>query len=326
MSAFDVAICMNESALNRVIASIYARPGFRDSLFRGSRQVSVGGVALSVGYDVLVPPTVRLEAPSPAQWQAAIRADGNAAAPTANALVAHFPQVTVTKSPGTPAASSSTITFDAIAVASLQGGRLAISPVGVCIDLSHSSSDDQILYRAVIIPRVLEMLATLLSAESVPNIHFQGVRFGAAVLTLGDGRLAAVANLDGRPGPAAPAPGSLPAVPFCVLLSQAAMQGVAAAGTAGLRGKHLSQSGGASFGIGTAQYTATLTVDGLSVQVQDPVTVNANVALSASASASVDVLGYVWDQISGGVTSAAGTVADGIQTAANAVAQAFSSY
>lgn len=310
-----MAICMNESALQGIVASLFARPAFRQNLFAGTGTVTVAGVPLTVAYDVVAAPTVLLSAPTPAQWQIAIQAGGGAARPATNAVVLHFPQVTVTRSPHTAQAASATVSFDAIAVVALNAGQLQIRPLGVCIDLSAASADDQILYRGLIIPRVLDMLATLLAAESVPAIRFQGVRFGDAVLVVGAGRLAAVANLEGRPAPAAPAPEGLPAVPFCVLLSPPAMQAVAVAATAGLQGKQLSQSGSASFGIGTADYQATLHVDSLTLQVQSPTTVLAHTGLTASASASVDVVGAIWDQISGGV-----------DTAANAIANAFSSY
>lgn len=322
MSAFDVAICMDQSTLQRIIAALYAQPGFRQDLFSGGGSVTVAGVPLSVAYDVLAAPTVTLEAPTAAQWQSAIQADGTQAQPTGNAMVLHLPQVRVTRSPGSPQAASTVVAFDAIAVVSLSAGQLRISPVGVCIDLSSASTTDQTLFRGLIIPRILTQIGALLAAESVPNISLQGARFGDAVLVLGSGRLAAVANLQGRPAPAAPSPQSLPPVPFCVLLSQTAMQAVAATATAGLRGKQLEQSGSASFGIGTAQYTARLSVDSLSVSVQSPTTVQANAGLSASASASVDVVGAIWDQITG----AASTVASGLETAGNAIKDAFSSY
>lgn len=327
LSAFDVGICIDETMLNRVIASLYGRPDLRQGLFAGTDHTSVGGVEVSAAYDVQAVPTVRLAPPTPQQWQQAIQAGGAAATvPTANALVAHFPRVALTLAPGTPAAASTTVDFDAIAVAALAGGRLSITPLGVCVDLSGASTNDQLLYRVLVIPRVLRMLGAMLAAESVPNISFQGVRFGPAVVTLGAGRLAAVANLEGRPAPAPPSPEALPTVAFGVLLSRDAMQRVADAGTAKLRGKRLSQSGSASFGIGTAAYTANLDVADLALRVADPLTVDARVTLSASASASVDILGYVWDQITGAADSAAGTVVDGITTAANAVADAFSSY
>ena len=308
-----MAICMAEPTLQGVVAALYGR--FRQTLFQGTGTVNIAGVPLTVGYDVQAAPAVRLAPPTPAQWEHAVQADGSPARPTANAAVLHFPRVAVTRSPGTPQEATATVSFDAIAVAALDAGRLKIRPVGVSIDLSAASPNDRILYRGLIIPRVLGLLGDMLSAEAVPAISFQGVRFGDAVLVLGAGRLAALANLAGEPPPAPPPPESLPTEGFCILLSPPAMQAVATAATSGLRGRSLSQSGEAAYGIGTAQYSATLRVDGLALHLQDPTTILARAGLAASASAAVDVLGPIWDQITGGV-----------ETAANAIKDAFSSY
>ncbi len=335
MSNFDIGICIDQTTLSGVIAALYARPSLKSQLFSGRQTIAIMGVNLTVGWDVQQAPTVSLNPPSAQQWQNAVKSDGSVPQPVENAFLVQFSQVRVEKQPDSGGAMATTTSFAAICTVSLTNNALTITPMAVVIDLSQASEFDQVMYRMLIIPRVLNLVGTVLSGQQLPDIDFQGTRFGAAVLTVGNGQLTVVANLAGQPAPAAPAPDRLPGGPFSILLSPQAMQQIANRGTRDLQGKTTGTSGSQSFGIGTANYRANVRLDHVSATVSpgDPTTVNAAVGVAVSASAGVDILGVVGDAVEqgaeavgGGVVTAAKATAGALEDAGRAIKNAFSSY
>jgi hypothetical protein len=183
-----------------------------------------------------------------------------------------------------------TIHFEAICTAALEDGRLSINPQAVVVDLSSASPLDRVIYTKVIIPQVLRMAGNLLSGRELPELAFQGFRFGPAVLSVGSGSLSVVANLPGKPVPPAPPPGALPTGGLSMLLSREAMQQVADQAGRHLAGLDISpgapvQAGGghASFGVRLAHVSTDVSAD--------PTVINAEVGPDISVSVGVDFLG-----------------------------------
>jgi hypothetical protein len=296
MSNYDVAIVMNQAALNGVLASLFAQQNLRSQLFSGSQQASVLGTKTTVSWSVLQTPTVTLSPPSAQQWSQAIKQDGSTPQPAQNALVVSFPALQVSETSTNP----STVPVEAIVVASINSkNALSLAPVAVIVDLSKASTFDQTLYKEIIIPQVLNLTTSMLSGEQIPNISFQGVQFGSLVLSVGNGLLAGVANLNGKPAPAAPDLTSLPNQNFYILLSHDAMQQIASTGSHQLQGQSTHTSGSKSFGIGSADYNAGIKLNNASASVSssDLTRVNASVDVSASASAGINLFDSIGQTI-----------------------------
>ncbi|HEY3364147.1 MAG TPA: hypothetical protein VGK74_03710 [Symbiobacteriaceae bacterium] len=332
MSTCDVIICVDQATLGGIVAALYGRPSLRDKLFRGSRAVDVLGVNVNVTFDVLQPPVISLNSPTDEQWRLGITKDGNPAQKAPNAVVVHFGQVKVGKQREAGGYDETTTAFDAICTIGLANNTLAIDPLAVIVDLSHASPDDQIIFPAVVIPQILQMVGTMLSGEHLPDINFQGIRFGDVVLSVGGGRLAAVANLAGKPAPGAPLLDSLPPGQFYLLLSPAVMQSFADSAAAGMNGKQLPpQSGSQGFGVASAEWNANARLDHVSARVSpaDMTSLDLAVTVSIDASAGVNILGPLGDLVNkagNAIVDAGKTVGDGIVDTANKIADAFSSY
>lgn len=296
MSAFDVSICIDESTLNGIVASLYGRPSFRSKLFSGNQPIQIAGVNATVGWSVEAPPLVSLNAPTKAQWDASVKKDGTLTAPIAPAIVVHIPQIKVQKT-ASGSVMETTTSFDAICTVRLSQNSITIEPLAVVIDLTQASKIDKVIYDKILIPRILDMVGTMLSGRQLPNIQFQGVSFGPFVLAAGNGLLAVAANLAGKPVPQSPAIGSLPRGRFSVLMSPETMQLLADQGTRSLQGKSTGASGSQSFGIGKASYHANVQLNSVSASVSptELTTVNASIGVQVSASAGVDVLSVITD-------------------------------
>jgi hypothetical protein len=345
--SFDVAIGMNQTTLTDVAAALYKRPGIKSKVFSGSQPIDEMGVKSTVSYELLAPPIVKLQAPTPDQWKRAIKADGTAPQPVQNAMIVTLPNLRLTRPDQKGQLHSGTVALDAIATIGIANDTLQYTALGVIVDLSHATPFDQVIYKKIVIPHALKAVGEAFGHPHIPNITFKGVKFGPVVLVVGGGMMVVVANLAGKSPPTPPPPqtSALPNEPIFILLSHEAMQKACEAGTGDLVGKSAGKSGSASFGVGNASYDGSVRIDSISVQVgNDPTQVNAQIAVAASASAGISVLDTIIggvktaantvaggvttaaNTVAGGVTTAANTVAGGVKTAANAVANAFHGY
>lgn len=324
MSSYDIAISMNETSVDRILSSLYGKPGIRNTIFKGTKTSTVMDVEVILGWDVLSPPTVSLYPPSPQQWKAAVKGDGDAPAPVTNAFLVNFPKVQVSKKSTSGSADSTDKRIQAICTAKMQSGQLSIDAQAVIVDLAGASDLDSAIYRLVLIPQVLKVADSLFSDKQIPDVGYDGVSFGEPSIAVGSGRLVGVANLSGKSAPAAPDTASLPNGNFYVLLSRDAMAQIANNGVAGLRGKSASTSGSKGFGLGDAKYDASVRLVTISVRLSDGnlTTIPADVQIQASASAGVDLFGGVINH----VTDAAKTAAKGVEDAGKAIGDAFKSY
>lgn len=299
MSTFDIAVCIDEVTLNKIAASLFGRQSLRGKLFSGSQSILIAGVNASVGWSIEAPPLVSLNPPTPAQWAASVKKDGTALQPAENAFLVHIPHIKVQKSASGGVTEADT-SFDAICTASLVQNAITIVPLAVVIDLSQASKIDKVIYDKILIPRVLDMVGSMLSGRQLPNIDFQGATFGPFVIAVGGGLLAAAANASGKPAPQTPSIGSLPKGRFSVLMSPETMQTLANKGTSSLQGKSTGASGSQSFGIGKANYSANVRLNSVSASVSpsDLTSVNASIGVQVSAGAGIDVLSVITDAFS----------------------------
>lgn len=320
--SYDVAISMDQVALNRVIDSLFGRPNLRNRLLSGSQTTTLSGVQVTVGWEVQQAPSVTLSPPSSQQWQSAIKQDGNVPQPTQDAFIVNFPKLKVSRQKTSGQIDEETIALDAICVINLRDNKLALDPVAVIVDLSQATPNDRVIFKAILIPQILRIADSMLSGQQMPNLDFQGVQFGLLVLAVGNERIVGAANLVGKALPPVPSLSELPntSSPFYVLLSQEAVQKIADRGIQELQGKSDSTSGSESFGIGKANYSASVRLNSISVQTSsNPTIVQANVGVSASASAGVDVFSVIGD----GIVDAAKTVGEAVEDAGKAVGDFF---
>lgn len=300
MSQYDLLISLSETTLNQTVATLCQRQSIKNKLLKGNQQTTLGEIAVTVGWEVQQVCVVHLTPPSAQQWQTAIKGDKNTSESTENTFVIDFPRLKVTRKQSSGELESSTTSLSAICTLTVKNNKVRFQPIAADVDLSQASDfDRQFTYPLVIIPQILKLADSLLAEIPLPKINFQGIQFGSTVVTVGNKRLALVANLLGKATPERPSIESLPDGVFYVLLSQKALQKMADQGVKGLRGKSDGKSGQESFGIGKAQYNARIRLDDVSANLNahDLTTVKTTISTSISASAGVDVLSVVGDKI-----------------------------
>jgi hypothetical protein len=322
--SYDIAIGADEATLTRTLGQLYARPGLRDRLFRGEQVADLSGVQVPVGWDIQAAPSVRLSAPTEPQWKEAVKEDGNTPQPTQNAFILHLPTVHVSRKQTSGESQDATLPIDVICTAAIDGNRLKLDAEAVIVDLSAAPKFDQLIYRRLIIPQIIKLADSALTAQQFPALQLGGMRFGVAVLAIGDGRAVAVASLEGRPTPPAPSPGGFAVGGFFALLSRDALQSGVRDAVRGFVGKSIPTSGSKGFGLGTADYSASVTISSASAEPapNDLLTLTGSIGLSASASGGISVV----DTITKGLETAGQTIAEGAKTAGEAIANAFKSY
>lgn len=291
MSNYDLAVSMDQATLDRVIATLFARPSLRRKLFSGSQSIDVLGAPVTVDWEVQQAPQLSLRPPSAQQWQNAIKQDGGTPQPTEGAFVVRVPKLKVSRKSASGETGQATISPEVIVAARTRNRRLSLEPVAVVIDLSRASEADKQIYRNVVVPQVLRMAGAVLSDAPIPTIQYQGVAFGPPAFAVGNGRIVAVANLRGEPVPAAPSPATMPGGSFYVLLDRQVLEQTARRIARELQGESASTSGSQGFGVGRARYRASVRLERVSASMsRDLTTVEASVRVSARANARVKIL------------------------------------
>jgi len=323
MNAYDLVIGMDQSCVNKMITSLYSRQTLRDKLFAGDKTTDILGTEIKVSWRVESAPIVSLDAPSSDQWNKAIKSNGNVQAPIDNAFLVHMKQLRLTQSQQNGGSNLETTTaLSIICHMSINEKKLYISPMAVIVDLSSASESDKLIYKSIIIPKVLDMAGQMLSGEQLPKINYQGLQTGTPLLAIGNGRLVAVANLEGGSDPATPTAADFPNETFYTLFSRHALQNIMDIGAKDIAGQSTSTSGSQGFGIGKASYNASIRIDSVSISPasNDLTQADAEMRISASASAGISILPPFLGEVGQGVTTAANTVAKGTVDAANTVA------
>ncbi len=325
--SYDIAISMDQDGLNRIVDSLYSRPGIRSRLFKGSDTENIEGLSASASWDVLRSPRVSLTAPSGQQWRDAIGPGGTAPRRADGVFVVVFDSIKISYSLAGENGGG-TISAQALCKAGIRDGdELFFDALGVVVPgLATASRADQSIYKHLAIPMVLNTVNSMLSGAQIPELDFQGLRFGKAALAVGAGRLAAFANLSGG-APSPPAMNSMPGGSFYVLLSRNAVQRIATTGSQGLRGESVSERGRESFGLGKATYHARARLESISASPASDLTqVNAQVEVSASASAGIDVFGAIFKEVGKTVEETGKKIGNTTKDVVNTVGDAFSSY
>ena len=316
MPDFDVAVIVGEKNMNSVVHELFSRRATVANLFSGQSSTTIEGLQISFSWKILSPPVFRLAPPSEQLWGQAITAGGETVSPHENACVVSLPDFSFSVTASGNAPTQSTLSLCMICSIAVADQTMKIVPAGICVDLSSVGSFDQILYRSVLVPQLLAQAGVFLGSQAIPKIDMAGMSLGAPTLLVEDGRAVAAAFLSGKPGsPDREALRTVPGGDFHVLLSRDALRGVVRNGVQSLRGRTEATDGHAGFGIGQANYSASIRLDSLDAEILTATTLRVQAGVTVQASAGVDVLPGVFDQIGQGVTQAA-----------NAVANAFKSY
>ncbi len=319
MNDLDLILGMDASVANRAVAQLHGRSDLRSRLFQGSEAQEFQGVSGSGSWDIQSAPQVEFRPPNSAEWSQAVKADGGATAPQQNAFLVHLPRLTVSIT-ALGSAKSDTIDVTALCAAQISGTRLSVSPLGLMIpDLTRATPFDQFFYRAVIIPKVLATVNSMLSNINVAPPTFEGVSLTAPAIAISNGKLIVAFNLSYRDAPLV-ADSQWPSDSNFILTSRRLLEEAANRGAERfVEGKDFNQTGSEGGSGFSAEYRVWGRVGRVNVSAtSDPTILNCTMSFGLSASAGVNVLGG----IVGGIVDAGNVIGGGIVDAAEETGKA----
>ena len=316
MSNYDLLVGLNQDRLNLITQQAYASEALRQSLFVGAESGSYSGVSYSLNWQVASAPELSLREPTSDEWRQAIKEDGKTVAPQSSAFLVDIQKLSLKLKTDTENLDT-TIPVQAICTAGTHGNTLVISALAVIVNLGNASALDRFVISRVLIPGILKMLNRALSGLQIPSISFAGISLTPPVVELRDKYLLAAFNLvkDGTP---AIGDAQIPSDSFFALLSNELVQSaVDYEVRSNIQGQQFNKSGSEGAAGFSANYHAWGKINGLSVKTTStPTKLSADASISMSASAGIDTpLGVV----TGAISDAANTVADGVETAAKAI-------
>ncbi len=237
----DLVVGVDESTLTQAVATLYGRPAL-GPVFSGRQTVNWQDKNVDVSWKVKEPPEVKLSAPTPDEWGKAIPRPDQKAQPTTNALWVNFPKFWAKRHDTDKEASTE---VRSICTVELRNNTVLLRPVACVVDLSQVSPLDKVLYRKVIVPKILDTVDKVLGQNGLqlPRLNIGGVGFGDIAVSVGNSRMALAANLSGRGTPSAPGTSALSDRPFTVLLSGRTVEEAAKATVHSIRGKWMSTGG-----------------------------------------------------------------------------------
>ncbi len=305
MGNYDLAVCVSQDMVRRVMASMYPRPGFA-SVVAGSEQGQVEGINVDVRWRMSQPPLVTFEPPTDSEWKVSIKADGPRAEPQPGAFSVDLKALMLTRIKEDGGSQDTTTDLRIICAVQLDGYQATLRPIAASVDLSALSPIDRAMFK-VMIPKLLHQVGQFLEAEHIPQIVIAGATFEAPDVTIGSGWAIGSARLTGSPGGLPPiSPTAVSGGNFAVLLSPEAVETIARAAAASVVGTSQSSNGNWQETPLVANYAAAARIDGVDIVVDrgDPRRMRIAVAAGLSASAGVD------DTV--GIISGVGAAADAV--------------
>ncbi|KAA5831770.1 hypothetical protein F1721_18175 [Saccharopolyspora hirsuta] len=261
----DFAVCVDQETLNTSLRALHGRDDLKK--FReGRQQVTIGGNNEWVDWKIDEPPHLRLQPPSDALWRDAIKENAQAPKPTTNAFVLTFPKFWFKRD----GQEGKTTSIEAICTLTAQDGKCTFTPHGAKVDLTGFAQSDRVIYRQIIVPRLLREAGKLLAGLSVPNINVYGLSFGPIAAAVGDDRVITVANLRDRPNATPPSTTALPKRGNYVLLSKNTMEKGAKLAAVLLNGYAWQGGGGDSYWGGWYKCTAGFKVNSINAHANSP--------------------------------------------------------
>ncbi|WP_437333132.1 hypothetical protein [Sorangium sp. So ce394] len=234
---FDVALSLSEDELNRGSAAVWNKLHPLGKVFRGSGNLSLGGIAIDVTYDATQPPIFDLAPPPeivsliastlPQENDTDTRELIAYAASIAPAFSLTFPSLAFTfgdrKSPPTPLVTDIRVTCAVAAV----NGTISFQALAATAP-TQPTVGAQFIVDNFILPAVLSAANALFKGLTIPPLSVPRVALTAPVITIARQRLYVAAALAGAGVPSIPAEGiDGPTAPFVMLLTQRAMQAAA---------------------------------------------------------------------------------------------------
>jgi hypothetical protein len=287
-SSADLFLGVSAPALDQWLSSLFGTPALRESLFSGTTTQDLPGTGTTtVTWSLQAAPTVTLADPGPL-WQTAIGPNGGAPpAQVPNAFTVQLNQLnlmlTMPNQPAEATATNATV----LVAAGMSGSLLQISPLGLVVDLDQLSPNEETIYHYIVIPKIMQIVHTALGGYQIPQLSPLGVALSAPSLAVSNGILLTAMNLGGTT-PGTPELDGPPSDPVFLLASASAVQAFVNAGVQQLAGTNRSVGGSDSFGIGSASYNASVTLDSVSVQVNSGDLTQATAQVNVSAGASAD--------------------------------------
>ena len=316
----DLVIGLSAAKLNQAIAQVHGNRHVHDTVFSNSKAFAYGKDTATVHWDVTAPPEVVLRPPTAAEWQAAVKANGQPVAPLEGAFLVKLPKLALRCESATGAAAAAdpldtTVAVSLIAAAEVTGATISLRALGVLVALDATSALDHYLITVVLVPALLDAVTRALQGLRVVPPAVAGVQLTPGVVAIVADHLVLMFNLAARGAPSASL-ADVPGDPFFVLISSALLQAAMDHTVqTSLVGQRFDKSGSVGAGGFSAGYEAVGRIDRMAfAPVGPPASFRLLTSVELSASASVGLslpwLGPVGDAIVHAGEAAGDTIVD----------------
>lgn len=292
--SYDLLVGLSAPKLDQAIAQVYGNASLRESLFKGSKSVNLGGSNISVAWDVQSAPAFQLSPPSADEWKIAVKGDGSKAPPQNDAFMVNLAKLKlqITASAGN---LDTTIPVKIICTADSSTGRILLKALAVIVNLSDASDTDKFIIRSILIPGLLDTANKSLNGFNIPSPSIPGISLTPPVADVQNNHLLVAFNLlkDGTPNLSGV---NLPDDSFFILMSpELTNYAINYVVKNNVQGKSFSKSGSVGGGGFSANYNATGRINSIGLnQISDPTRLKANISLGLNAGAGIDTpVGYI---------------------------------
>lgn len=269
MANFDIALVLDQTAINTMAATIYAKG--KESLFKGS----IDAEGLTIGWKVNSCPVINCKAPSEQLAKKIVAScDITGKYPE---LIAHLEANPKSRdSVATVMATSDNLFTLSVQSFELTFGDVAesvIVPViarccltvrGVSVEINLLSISinvkgqvNQNIVDKFIIPRMTKILGDIFKGVSIPVLSIRGLNLGATYVSIQNSRVIAFACLSTNTSPASIDGFNFPDCQFSAMLSVSSLQQEV---YSLMNGKTFGPTGSVDIGIGSLAYHATVSV------------------------------------------------------------------
>jgi hypothetical protein len=182
MSYYDVAAGISQAGLNQILTALFANGTAQQKLFNGTASKDVDPLGtVNLAYQVVACPSIGLAPPDQADWDAAYKAPGVTTMPASGVFQLTLQDVKVQVAYGSASLKAEGV-LKAYATFTLANTVLALVPLAVWIDESAFSGIDKLIVNQFLIPQILTLVTSTLSAIPLPQIGtVEGQTFQAPI-------------------------------------------------------------------------------------------------------------------------------------------------
>lgn len=297
MANFDLAAGVSVGEANTILSQYYKSVPTDNNPFKGSRTKEIGGVEITLTWDIAQAPTVAFGPPSQDVWDKALDPKGNTNGADKIPLPS-LPMVQLTlpvldasySSKGQSPVGGEAKDVVIYATVAFDSPQIKPKAVAVSLDESGFSKWDKAIFNSFLLPQIFASANAAISVITLPALTWNGISLKPPVFDLSASGIVAAATLTTNPSPVDIGGLTWPDDDAFAIASTGLLEAAIDDFAKAYVGKGFSKSGEIA---DLATYSASGKIDSISATVRtvSPLAVQADVALSGECSAGLTAAG-----------------------------------